>query len=71
MTARITLVTVRWDGVPGASGWEILRDGVKVATAGQKARTTRVAVDDNTRVEIVDLPARTLVQEVVLTQVTA
>lgn len=68
MTARITLVTIRWDGVPGATGWEIVLDGTRKVQAGQKVRTTRVSVDDATRIEVWDLPNRTTVQEVNLTQ---
>lgn len=70
MAARITLATVRWDGVPGATGYEIRKDGNYATTAGQKARTTRVSVDEATLIEVIDLPNRTLVQALDLTQVT-
>lgn len=70
MTARLTYAIVRWDYVPGATGYEIRKDGVRVATAGQKARTSRVSVDEATLIEVIDLPNRTLVQALDLTQVT-
>ena len=69
MAARITLVTIRWDSVPAATaGWEIVIDGSIKTQAGQKVRTSRVSVDNNTRIEVWDLPNRTTVQEIVLTQ---
>lgn len=58
-------VYLRWEGVPGATGYQIVIDGVAVATAGQKARTTRVSVKDGKHtVQIVDLPARSAPQEI-------
>lgn len=54
---QVTLVNLRWEPVEGTTLWEIRKDGVKVATAGAKARTTRVSVDDKTLVEIVALPS--------------
>lgn len=68
MAARITLVSIRWDPVVGSTGYDIVVDGRKVATAGAKATTTRVTVDNSTLVEIVDLPARQSVQALQLTQ---
>lgn len=61
---RVTLVNVRWEPVEGATGWEIRKDGVKVATAGAKARTTRMSVDEQTLLEVVDLPARSRTQSI-------
>lgn len=68
MGLKITLVNVRWFGVVGATGYEIQVDGKKVATAGARARTSRVAVDDATRVTVIDLPKRSLEQELVFSQ---
>lgn len=68
MAARITLATVRWDGIVGATGYEIRVNGVAVATAGARARTSRVSVSDATTIEVVDLPERGLAQTLVLTQ---
>jgi len=31
-----TLVTLKWEPVVGATGWEILVDGQKIATAGRR-----------------------------------
>jgi len=62
-----TLVNLRWDSVPGATGWEILVDGVRVATAGARARTTKVGVKTGTKtVSVIDLPGRTSEQTVEL-----
>lgn len=71
MAARIEYATVRWDSVPGATSWEIVKDGAVVATAGAKARTTRVLVDESTLIEIIDLPARTTIQALDLSQMQA
>lgn len=68
MAAKIEHAIIRWDSVPGATGWEIRKDGAAVATAGMRARTTKVLVDESTLVEIVDLPARTTTQALLLTQ---
>jgi hypothetical protein len=68
MTIQVYLVNIRWEGVEGATGYEIRKDGVKVATAGSKARTTRVSVDDKTVVEVVDLPTRSVTQTVDFSQ---
>ena len=68
MPMRVTLVHVRWDAVPGATGYAIHVDGKRVATAGPRARTTRVTVDDATLLEILPLPALKPVQAIELTQ---
>lgn len=61
-----TLYSFKWDPVAGATGWEIQIDGRKVATAGAKARSTRVKApaEGTMRVAIVDLPGRTTRQEI-------
>jgi len=70
MLPTIYLAYIRWEGVEGATGYEIWKDGVRVSTAGPKARTTRVSVDDATVVTIVDLPARSREQTIDFAQVT-
>lgn len=69
MAAAVTLLRIRWDGVPGATGYEIVVDGRRVATTGPKARTTNVSVGQATKVAVVDLPARSLSQTVEFSQV--
>lgn len=69
MLPAIYLVHIRWEGVPGATSYQILVDGKAVAKAGAKARTTKVSVDDATLVEIIDLPARSRIQAIDLSQV--
>ena len=65
MALRATLLHVRWDAVAGATGYEITVDGTRVATAGPRARTTRLSVKDgNHTIAIIDLPNRTLTQEI-------
>jgi hypothetical protein len=66
--ALVYWINLRWEKVEGATGYEIRKDGVKVATAGQNARTTRVSVDADTLVEVVALPAREVVQTVEFSQ---
>ena len=62
---RATLVNLRWEGVTGATEYEIQVDGVKVSTAGPNARTTRVSVNDGEHVvSVVDLPARSKTQKI-------
>lgn len=68
MGLRVELLSVRWDGVVGATGYEIQVDGKAVSTAGPRARVTRVAVDDATRVTVVDLPMRSVEQEITFSQ---
>lgn len=55
-----TYYSLRWDSVPHAvSGWEIQINGAKVATAGARARTTRLsAKPGKMTVKVVDLPGR-------------
>jgi len=43
MAVRATLVTIVWDAVPGATGYDILRDGVKVSST-RTATTARLPV---------------------------
>jgi len=43
MAVRATLVTVVWDVVPGATGYDVLRDGVKVSST-RTATTARLPV---------------------------
>lgn len=40
---RATVVTVVWDKVPGATGYDIFRDGVKVSST-RTATTARLGV---------------------------
>lgn len=53
---------IRWAGVEGVTGYEIKVNDKVVSTTGAKARTTRVVVDGPTKIEIIDLPERSLVQ---------
>jgi hypothetical protein len=62
--ASVTSITVRWDGVQGATGYEIRKNGVAIGTRGPRARTHSLPVEGTTKMEIVDLPARSSVQEV-------
>jgi hypothetical protein len=62
MALKIVQVKVQWDGVVGATSYEIRKDGVKVATAGKAARFSQVSVDDDTKIEVVSLPNK-MVQE--------
>lgn len=59
MTLKLNLVTLRWDGVAGATQYEIQLDGVKVAVAGSKARSTKITIPEGTehRVTIKALPS--------------
>lgn len=69
MLPAVYLAYIRFEKIDGATGYEIWKDGVQVSTAGPKASTTRVSVDDQTIVKIVDLPDRTKEQIVDFTQV--
>lgn len=69
MLPSIYLAYIRWEGVEGATGYQIRIDGKPVSKTGPRARTTKVRVDEATLVEIVDLPAESRVQTVDLTQV--
>ena len=62
MPPRVTLLHVRWDGVPGATGYEIAVNGAKVATAGARARTSKLSVSDISLIVVTDLPARSVEQ---------
>ena len=64
MTVRVSLVTVHWEPVAGATGYEISVNGAKVATAGVKARSSKLSVGEDTLISVVDLPARSLSQQV-------
>lgn len=44
ITLRLNTVNLTWDGVTGSTSYDILLDGTKVAQAGPKARTTKIAV---------------------------
>jgi len=57
-------VIVNWNEVPGATAYELSVDGVVVDTLNRNARSACVDIDDETVVEVVDLPARSLVQEI-------
>lgn len=46
MTLRTSLVSLAWDAVAGSSGYDILLDGVKVANAGSRAKTTRITIPE-------------------------
>lgn len=63
-------VKIRWARLAGATGYEILKDGVVVGTRGKLATTTSVRVDDKTLIEVKALPNRELVSSVDLAQVT-
>ena len=69
MLPEIYQVYIRWEPVHGAMAYQILVNGNKVAKAGARARTTRVNVQENTVIEIVDLPAESKVQKVEFSQV--
>jgi len=68
---QVVEVKVRWEGLAGATGYEVVKDGVVVGTRGSKARTTVLQVDDSTVVEVRALPTRTVVGTVDFSQVTA
>lgn len=68
MGLRISLVDVKWDGVEGATSYEIRVNGKPVATAGAKARKSRVSVTDATVISVVDLPNKRVIQELRLSQ---
>lgn len=68
MGLRVELVSVRWDGVEGATGYEIRVGGKTVATAGGKARSTRVSVTGESVITVVDLPGRRVEQELRFSQ---
>lgn len=62
---RATLLHLSWEGVTGATEYEIQVDGVKVSTAGANARTTKVSVRDGKHtVAVVDLPSRSRTQKI-------
>lgn len=46
MTLRLNLVHLAWDQVTGSTNYEIQLDGVKVAIAGPKARTTKITIPE-------------------------
>lgn len=46
MTLRLNLVNLRWDGVTGATSYDILLDNVKVSQAGPRARTTKITIPE-------------------------
>lgn len=46
MTLRTQLVNLAWDAVAGSSGYDILLDGRKVASAGPRARTTKITIPE-------------------------
>lgn len=64
-----TFVHLKWDSVPGTvTGWEIVQtlpNGSKVkSTAGQKARTTKLAfVGGVKKISVFDLPRRSVEQQ--------
>jgi hypothetical protein len=68
---QVVEVKVRWEGLAGATGYQVVKDGVVVGTRGPKARTTSLNVDDSTLVEIRALPSGTVVGTVDFSQVTA
>lgn len=70
MGLRISLATVAWDGVVGATGYEIRVDNKPVATAGAQTRSARVKVAQSgpTEVTVTDLPSRTVEQYLQVTQ---
>lgn len=58
-------VKIRWDGVPGATGYQIVVDDQPVAKTGAKARTTLVKVTAGEHtVRIADLPAHSTTQAI-------
>ena len=72
MSLSMYQMLLRWESVPGTvTGWEIRKNGVKVATAGAKSRTTKVGVSSATTIEVIDLPRSSTVQEIILTQAAA
>jgi hypothetical protein len=68
---NVVEVKVRWDGLAGATGYEVVKDGVVVGTKGKLARTTSVKVDAQTVVEVRALPSHTVVGSVDFSQVAA
>lgn len=70
--ATVMLLTIRFDGVPGATGYEIRKDGRVVSKTGANARQTRISVGTAaTKISVIDLPARSLEQIVDFSQVQA
>jgi len=61
MTLLTRLVNLRWEAVAGSTAYEIRLDGQKVATAGPRARTTRITIPAGSShtVAIVALPSGT------------
>lgn len=59
MTLRLNLVHLAWDQVTGSTNYEIQLDGVKVAMAGPKAKTTKITIPEGAehRVTIKALPS--------------
>lgn len=43
---RVTRIEIEWEPHPGATKYEIYRDGVKVSSAGPLKRKTLISVDD-------------------------
>jgi hypothetical protein len=68
MEPVIVIVKIKWAGVENATGYEISKNGKKVATTGSAARQSNVSVGESTKIEVVDLPARSKVQEIQFTQ---
>jgi hypothetical protein len=46
MALRLNLVHLAWEGVAGATSYDILLNNVKVSQAGPRARTTRITVPE-------------------------
>jgi len=65
---HVTKATVKWDSIAGVTLWEIRKDGVKVSTSKSTTQTAVVSFDNDTVVEIVDLPDRRETQILHLTQ---
>jgi hypothetical protein len=53
---RVTRLEVEWEAHPGATGYEIYRDGVLVAQAGPKKRKTLISVDDADAIGVKGVP---------------
>lgn len=62
MTLRLNLVHLAWDQVTGSTNYEIQLDGVKVAIAGPKAKTTKITIPEGAehKVTIRALPSGSL-----------
>lgn len=70
MTARLVRATIHWDPVAGAEAWEIRKNGKRLTTVhNPNLLQTNRTVSKHTVFEIIDLPNRSEVQEIIIDQV--